>query len=98
MKKYWKKEENTAEQNAVPDSLKYAPEEDIYNREKKEQYNDHLQADQHPLHKFNHLPEDDLDLPGGELDDELEVLGEEDEENNYYSLGGDNHHNLDENE
>lgn len=98
MKKIWKKEESAAEQNEVPDSLKYAPEEDIYNREKKEQFNDNLQEDQHPLHKSNHLPEDDLDLPGGELDDELEILGEEDEENNYYSLGGDNHHNLDENE
>ncbi|MFP5042494.1 hypothetical protein [Parasediminibacterium sp. JCM 36343] len=39
---------------------------------------------------------DDLDIPGGELDDEDEILGEEDEENNYYSLGGDNHENLDE--
>lgn len=33
----------------------------------------------------------DLDVPGSELDDEDEVRGEEDEENNYYSLGGDRH-------
>lgn len=33
----------------------------------------------------------DLDVPGSELDDENEALGEEDEENNYYSLGGDRH-------
>jgi hypothetical protein len=39
---------------------------------------------------------DDLDVPGEELDDPNEALGEEDEENNYYSLGGDNHENLDE--
>lgn len=39
----------------------------------------------------------DLDVPGTELDDEQEALGSEDEENNYYSLGGDNHNNLDEN-
>ena len=39
---------------------------------------------------------DDLDIPGGELDDEEENIGEEDEENNYYSLGGDNHNELDE--
>jgi hypothetical protein len=32
----------------------------------------------------------DLDVPGSELDDEAEEIGEEDEENNYYSLGGDN--------
>lgn len=31
----------------------------------------------------------DLDIPGSELDDENEWIGEEDEENNYYSLGSD---------
>lgn len=34
---------------------------------------------------------EDLDVPGAELDDAQEDIGEEDEENNYYSLGGDNH-------
>lgn len=34
---------------------------------------------------------DDLDIPGSELDDAQEEIGSEDEENNYYSLGGDNH-------
>jgi hypothetical protein len=38
----------------------------------------------------------DLDIPGSELDDDQENIGSEDEENNYYSLGGDNHENLDE--
>lgn len=38
----------------------------------------------------------DLDIPGSELDDADEVLGEEDEENNYYSLGGERHENLEE--
>lgn len=38
----------------------------------------------------------DLDIPGAELDDELEAIGSEDEENNYYSLGGDNHIDLEE--
>ena len=33
----------------------------------------------------------DLDVPGSELDDQQEDLGREEEENNYYSLGGDNH-------
>jgi len=32
----------------------------------------------------------DLDIPGSELDDDEENVGNEDEENNYYSLGGDN--------
>ena len=42
------------------------------------------------------LTGDDLDIPGSELDDELEIIGSEDEENNYYSLGGDDHNDLDE--
>ena len=33
----------------------------------------------------------DLDVPGSELDDADENIGNEDEENNYYSLGGDEH-------
>lgn len=39
---------------------------------------------------------DDLDIPGAELDDEQEKIGSEDEENNHYSLGGDNHDDLEE--
>ncbi len=38
----------------------------------------------------------DLDIPGSELDDQQESVGSEDEENNYYSLGGDNHNDLEE--
>ena len=40
---------------------------------------------------------DDLDVPGSELDDRQEEIGSEDEENNYYSFGGDDHNDLDEN-
>ena len=36
-------------------------------------------------------------MPGSELDDEQEQIGNEDEENNYYSLGGDDHNDLEEN-
>lgn len=39
---------------------------------------------------------EDLDVPGSEFDDENEDMGMEDEENNYYSLGGDNHADLEE--
>lgn len=39
---------------------------------------------------------DDLDVPGSEEDDADEEIGEEDEENNYYSLGGDAHEDLEE--
>lgn len=38
-----------------------------------------------------------LDVPGAELDDESEAIGSEDEENNYYSLGGERHEGLEEN-
>ncbi len=38
----------------------------------------------------------DLDVPGAELDDEQESVGSEDEENNSYSMGGDNHDDLEE--
>ncbi len=38
----------------------------------------------------------DLDVPGSELDEKEENMGSEDEENNYYSLGGDDHNDLEE--
>jgi hypothetical protein len=38
----------------------------------------------------------DLDVPGTELDDARELVGNEDEENNIYSLGGENHEDLEE--
>ena len=41
--------------------------------------------------------DDELDVPGDELDNQNEDIGEEDEENNYYSLGGDSKENLEEN-
>ncbi len=44
----------------------------------------------------NDFAGDDLDIPGSELDDEMEYIGSEDEENNYYSLGGDDHGDLEE--
>ena len=39
----------------------------------------------------------DLDVPGSMADDKDEAIGEEDEENNYYSLGGDLHESQEEN-
>ncbi len=38
----------------------------------------------------------DLDIPGSEQDDDYKKVGNEDEENNYYSLGGDDHNDLEE--
>jgi hypothetical protein len=44
------------------------------------------------------LSGEDLDVPGSEFDDAQEEIGSEDEENNYYSIGGDAHTDLDEND
>lgn len=37
---------------------------------------------------------DDLDIPGADADDAMEAIGEEDEENNDYSLGSDSNDNV----
>ena len=49
-----------------------------------------------PQNVSNEDLDTDLDIPGSELDDENESIGEEDEENNYYSLGGDRHESQEE--
>ncbi len=47
-----------------------------------------------PLHNAqSNFEGETIDVPGSELDDQQESIGSEDEENNYYSLGGDNHDN-----
>lgn len=93
-------------ENGFPASLNYNPEDDIYNKGTKEQ---NLNPDDNSMLDSNepegamnekNFEEDqsgsDLDIPGAELDDSNEAIGEEDEENNYYSLGGDNHDDLEE--
>ncbi|WP_373548483.1 hypothetical protein [Haliscomenobacter sp.] len=85
----------------------YPPSEDIFNQGKVEMdFNpDDLSKNKAPNLAEGSLNEkdfqddmsgDDLDVPGSELDDQLESVGSEDEENNYYSLGGDNHNDLEE--
>lgn len=84
----------------ITDKLEYPAKDDIYN-----------QDDRVPIDEDGNIinPEEaeieqaeeqmigsELDVPGSELDDENEIIGSEDEENNYYSLGGDNHENLEE--
>lgn len=93
----------------LPDSIVYPPNEDIYNQLKKEiDINpEDISKKKIPVKidnssKFNQkgFEEDksgsDLDIPGAELDDQQESIGSEDEENNIYSIGGDNHNNLEE--
>jgi len=93
--------------DAFPDYPIYPPDEDIYSNYTKEDEVDieHPYSTKSIIDKNRPLTltekeggsmGDDLDIPGAELDDELEFIGSEDEENNYYSLGGDNHEDLDE--
>lgn len=53
-----------------------------------------LEGDESILSSTETVAGGDLDVPGTEVDDANEEIGEEDEENNYYSLGGDAHENL----
>lgn len=100
----------TVDDSKVPDFLKYPPSEDIYRQGKKEEDIDPSDPskmkqtiDPSIANKRNELDFEtvktgkDLDVPGSELDDDLENVGSEDEENNYYSIGGDNHDDLEEN-
>lgn len=87
---------------------KYPEKEDIYNKYDKEFDIDPeniskkkpLELDLDPEWNERDIdlehPGQDLDVPGAELDDEQEKIGSEDEENNYYSIGGDDHNDLEE--
>jgi len=80
----------------------YPAGEDIYNNLKEEQDIDpeNIAANKSPnsTDALNNdaAPGKDLDIPGSELDDAEEMIGSEDEENNYYSISGDNHLELEE--
>ncbi|MFN3588766.1 MAG: hypothetical protein ACK4UP_05245 [Spirosomataceae bacterium] len=85
--------------DALRDSIRrdiqgVAAEDDMYSRFKKETSN--VPAKETLAMKEEEEGEE-LDVPGAELDDQQEDIGSEDEENNYYSLGGDNHLDLEEN-
>ena len=77
--------------------LLYPDKEDIFAREKKLP-EDSVEGIEDGDAPEEESPGSDLDVPGSEQDDENEKIGEEDEENNYYSLGGDDHDDLDERE
>ena len=72
----------------------YDKEEDIYSKEKEEPFEEEENAGKSK--KLKKKLGDDLDVPGAEIDDADEEVGDEDEENNYYSLGGDDHNDLEE--
>jgi hypothetical protein len=72
----------------------YSAADDIYNKEKRIDLSD---SDEQPVKGITSSNTgEDLDIPVAGLDDRDEIIGEEDEENNYYSLGGDDHEDLEE--
>jgi len=95
------------DKNPVSGYPAYPPGEDIYekyqeesdinpediSKAKESDFRDGIN-DIHDLNKD--VSGSDLDVPGSELDDSQENVGSEDEENNYYSLGGDDHDDLEE--
>lgn len=94
-------------EDSFPDYPVYPPSEDIYHNYTREGEVDPEQPSRlkdpvilsdliNQLDFSKGLSADELDVPGAELDDDQEFIGSEDEENNYYSLGGDNHDSLDE--
>ncbi|MFZ4457017.1 MAG: hypothetical protein ACOYOT_12425 [Bacteroidales bacterium] len=73
----------------------YPVDEDIYNQFKEEkEINPENVTVSKPVNTSG--IDSGLDIPGSELDDQQEAIGSEDEENNYYSIGGDAHDNLEE--
>ena len=100
------KAKDEAEKKGFPGYPHYPASEDIYNQEKE------VDLDPTDLSKTKKTPvnpgknniktfkEDmtgeDLDVPGSKDDEAKANSGKEDEENNYYSLGGDNHNDLEE--
>ncbi len=87
--------DNQKEQDQNLEEMNYPASEDIFSREPHVP----LSAEGLPLELENSEPmEMDLDVPGSELDDSQEAIGSEDEENNYWSIGGDNHEDLEESE
>ncbi|MFA6949835.1 MAG: hypothetical protein WCQ70_04030 [Lentimicrobiaceae bacterium] len=82
---------NIKQDEELPGYPPNPPSDDIYARYQKEKDGDteELFDEVKPGKKAPEdlMPGAELDVPGAELDDEMEAIGSEDEENNYYSLG-----------
>ncbi len=96
MELYGKQTMNNNSSISDPNHLiNYPPAEDIFKKSTREV---NVEPED-PVLKIlgdNNADSTDLDVPGADLDDAEEVVGSEDEENNYYSIGGDEHNALDE--
>ena len=91
-----KKQDTDSTGSEYPLPKAYSSDQDIYSKGEKEELDDEELPLKTPLLKKDEDMDEGLDVPGADLDDEDERIGEEDEENNYYSLGGDNHDDLEE--
>jgi hypothetical protein len=107
MKKEENKKEAATGKEKFPGYPHYPQGQDIYYNDREEQ-----EIDPEDPSKIKSAPEnpeslnekdfedsqtgEDLDVPGNEADEENLTDTMPDEENNYYSLGGDNHDNLEE--
>lgn len=90
----------TLDEPEYPDYHEYPESEDIYLKEKETEIDPEKLAerplktengaDDEILKKNTRAVDTPIDSPGSELDDTQEEAGNEDEENNYYSLGRDN--------
>ena len=96
-KKAKEKEKEQSGEPRVWGDPEYPAKDDIYSRDKKEALRDGEDGlSGAGVGRAASDMSEDLDVPGAELDDADEEIGEEDEENNYYSLGGDDHDDLEE--
>ena len=106
---YSKNQEYRERKEALVGYPIYPASEDIYSQSQEESeinpedtsktkdFNDHAGVNNEK--EFNDdMSGSDLDYPGSESDNQQENIEIEDEENSYYSLGGDDHNNLDENQ
>jgi len=97
------RQEGNGKKIILPGYPTYPASEDIYNQGKEEKEinpedisdikNPEVEGVKNEIDVMGDYSGNDLDVPGSELDDAQEAIGSEDEENNLYSLGGDNHEN-----
>ena len=94
-----------SEKESFPGYPHYPPSEDIYSNSKEVDLNpDDLTKKKRPPENpgrnekgfYEDMTGEDLDVPGSKDDQTKGNPGKEDEENNYYSLGGDRHNDLEE--
>lgn len=95
-------QEEEAVQNEDEDELSFSKYEnedfvaELNQQNERMQEEDPLEFNDNPYLDDVDFDDPELDIPGSDLDNEMEDIGSEDEENNYYSLGGDRHEDLDE--